>query len=880
MVLSIYDAPRRFQLGPLPSGDVYYSVDIDMFPEIQKFLAGVSSTNTNLSNQMKQEAAQIVRVINSLLPKNPQGWKALGYESELDFGTLTDGTQLRLFPGSAEESSAAIKMMADTSVILNMLKHSSDQNIYKELWNQLTDIDYTVAFPSVESSADFAGEKGNVAVNPYIPPKQSGTVDDPLGGSSGTVAQASGLGGDVGDQDGGGVSPTGVVTKPLTMRIPYMAVSGDTSSPASTSINLTQKEYDFLVALPEMNSLAKTINSSTQFIELQMGTFWRLRRLLKQSEQHADLYGSEDLGITNEIVNKINNGVLSQNPWNPYDGTMPPVNDEMSKSGIQWALNTTSGKWELVDFDLGQGVSPAAWRWISTDNQDPWNPNAGSWKKDTSQMYDQIGRAIGDTIPSMYMPFLTAVLNNGGDLTILLDENGVPYNLGVYAWVQYALMQAHLATQPDAVSMKQPTAISYNPGEPPTTNMFDALPNLAKTIGQARDIKGDLIFHPPSDIAGTRSDIPGSGIENMSSRTGTADIEVPLSNMTSTAPTGPVGTQPASGFQESDAGPSATTAMEGAKADIATQAVQAAQAAQDEQDALANDAAIAASSNGTLTTPQVTAARHNSEQNQKRIQKQQGEEDKAAVAADGEWVPFGKYYEMNNQKVVRIKDAASLEAMAKDIAANNPSYTDKGKLYEAQYGLGSAADSALTFAKAGLAEGLGEGEMERLGTWQFVQAINQARNLNAAAEKQNKMNAIENKTFADAQAGTRNTSKDSTIGYNIAQNVSGAYGMTPEEYYDTFLSDNAKGISTLVGHESFDPTDVSKYGQEGPALQQYATAKDDWEDYAVKSGVATVGTDGKLSYPQGGVSTADAWAKYIEDKNKKNAAPPAAATTN
>ena len=86
--------------------------------------------------------------------------------------------------------------------------------------------------------------------------------------------------------------------------------------------------------------------------------------------------------------------------------------------------------------------------------------------------------------------------------------------------------------------------------------------------------------------------------------------------------------------------------------------------------------------------------------------------------------------------------------------------------------------------------------------------------------------------------------------------------------------------STLVGHESFDPTDVSKYGQEGPALQQYATAKDDWEDYAVKSGVATVGTDGKLSYPQGGVSTADAWAKYIEDKNKKNAAPPAAATTN
>jgi hypothetical protein len=655
-----------------------------------------------------------------------------------------------------------------------------------------------------------------------------------------------------------------------------MAISGDTSKPASTNIAITQEEYDFLTGLPEINALVKTIDGTKQFIELQMGTFWRLRQIMRQNENFANLYGSESLGITNDIVNKINNSVLSKNPWNPYDGTMPPVNDEMAKSGIQWALNTTSGKWELVDFDLGQGISPAAWRWVSSDSQDPWNPNAGSWQKDTSQMYDQIGRAIGDTIPSMYMPFLTAVLNNGGDMTILLDENGVPYNLGVYAWVQYALMQAHLATQPDAVSRKQPTSISLNPGEPPTTNVFDALPNLSSTIGQARDDDGNLIFNMPSDIAGTRSDIPGSGIENMSSRTGTSDIEVPLSNMTSTTPTGSEGTQPASGFQESDAGPSATTAMEGAQADIATQAVQAAQAAQDEQDALANDAAIAASSNGTLTTPQVTAARHNSE----RIKKQQGEEDKAAVAADGEWVPFGKYYEMNNQKVVRIKDAASLEALAKDIAANNPSYTDKGKLYEAQYGLGPAADSALTFAKAGLAEGLGEGEMERLNAYTFLQSINQARNLNAAAEKQNKMNAIENKTFADAQAGTRNTSKDSAIGYNIAQNVAGAYGMTPEEYYNTFLSDSAKGISTLVGHESFDPTDVSKYGQEGPALQQYATAKDDWEDYAVKSGVATVGTDGKLSYPQGGVSTADAWAKYIEEKNKKNAAPPAAATTN
>ena len=233
---------------------------------------------------------------------------------------------------------------------------------------------------------------------------------------------------------------------------------------------------------------------------------------------------------------------------------------------------------------------------------------------------------------------------------------------------------------------------------------------------------------------------------------------------------------------------------------------------------------------------------------------------------------------MNNQKVVRIKDAASLEALAKDIAANNPSYTDKGKLYEAQYGLGPAADMALTFAKAGLAEGFGEGEMERLNAWQFLQAHQQAQNLNIAAEKQNKMNAIENKTFADAQAGTRNTSKDSTIGYNIAQNVAGAYGMTPEEYYNTFLSDEAKGVSAIVGASNFDPTKpnivpepnsgyaapVSGYGTASDHVQTYATAKDDWEQYLD----ANKSDDTK----QTGIETANLWAKYIEEKNKKNAA--------
>tara|TARA_R110002020_G_scaffold205411_2_gene409999 strand:- start:12844 stop:15360 length:2517 start_codon:yes stop_codon:yes gene_type:complete len=835
MVLSIYDAPRRFQLSPM-----YYSVDIDYFPALQTFLDVISSSDPNMAREILQESDAHAVQIKKLIPKNPQGWNAIGFEREGDFGTLTDGTQLRSFP----DRESIIKLMALSTAIRERLSLSSDMDVNRKLWKDASGVDYTVAFPSLEGET-------------FIEPLQKGDADTTTGATTTTVAAAS-KPPVTPPVKGDGDDPT-VVTTPLTMRVNYMAISGDTSKPASTNIALTQEEYDFLTGLSEINALVKTIDGTKQFIELQMGTFWRLRQIMRQNENFADLYGSASLGITNDIVNKINNSVLSKNPWNPYDGTMPPVNDEMAKSGIQWALNTTSGKWELVDFDLGQGISPAAWRWVSSDNQDPWNPNAGSWQKDTSQMYDQIGRAIGDTIPSMYMPFLTAVLNNGGDMTILLDENGVPYNLGVYAWVQYALMQAHLATQPDAVSRKQPTSISLNPGEPPTTNVFDALPNLSSTIGQARDDDGNLVFYRPSDIAGTRSDIPGSGMTD----TGMTDTN--LSNTTYMTPPG---------YMYQGQGPDGITDPNQISA-AATQAMQTQQnKIQEEQDALANDAAIAAASNGAFTAAQVTAARHSNEQNQI----QQGEEDKAAAAADGEWVPFGKYYEMNNQKVVRIKDAASLEALAKDIAANNPSYTDKGKLYEAQYGLGPAADMALTFAKAGLAEGFGEGEMERLNAWQFLQAHQQAQNLNIAAEKQNKMNAIENKTFADAQAGTRNTSKDSTIGYNIAQNVAGAYGMTPEEYYNTFLSDEAKGVSAIVGASNFDPTKpnivpepnsgyaapVSGYGTASDHVQTYATAKDDWEQYLD----ANKSDDTK----QTGIETANLWAKYIEEKNKKNAA--------
>ena len=826
MVLSIYDAPRRFQLGPR-----YYSVDIDYFPALQAFLDGLSTADPNASRELLQVANKHAAEINKLIPTTPQGWNALGFERESDFGTLTDGTQLRTFPDRSE----IVRIMSYTKAIEDMLTLSSDRDQNRALWNELSQVDYTVAFPAAGQFVE--------------PKKKEEEITETTGATTSSIAAASKPtdDGDVGD-NGDGLT---VVTTPLTMRVHYMAVTGDTSNPAMANIELTQEEYDFLRSLPEINTLVKTIDQDKQFIELQMGTFWRLRQIMRQAENFADLYGSKSLKISGDLVNKINNGILSKNPWNPYDGTMPPVNDEMAANGIQWALNTTSGAWELVDFDLSKGMSPNAWRWVPQDNQDPWNPNAGSWQKDTSVMLDQIGKSITDAMPSMYMPFLTAVLNNGGDMTVLLDDNGVPYNQGVYAWVQYALMQAHLATQPDAKSMKQPTSITLNPGEPPVTNMFDALQNLSKTIGQARDDQGNLIFYRPSDITGTRSEIPDSGMDDMN-----------LSNMTYMTPPGYAYNRPLS---DKITDPSQISA--------------AVIAAQQEQANLDNDAAIAASSGGALTTEQVTAARKERE----RIQQQQATENTASGLAEGEWVPFGKYYEMNNKKEVRIRDVAALEALAKDIAASNPTYRDKGKWYETNYGLGTVDETALTFAKAGLASGLSEQELNRLGAMAFYKSVVDAKNLHQEAEKRNQMNAIMGKTLYGAEAGTRDTSKDSSIGYNIAQNVAAAYGMTPEEYYDTFLSKEAKAVSALVGAEGYDPNmadidpnpnsgdeaPVGGYGAASAHIQTYDAAKTDWEQYLE----ANKSQDTK----QTGVETANIWAKYIAEKNKKNEAN---ATTN
>ena len=112
MVLSIYDAPRRFQLSPK-----YFSVDIDYFPALQTFLDVISSSDPNMSRELLQEANAHAAEINKLIPTTPQGWNALGFERESDFGTLTDGTQLRSFPDRA----AIIKIIAMSTAWLFIL---------------------------------------------------------------------------------------------------------------------------------------------------------------------------------------------------------------------------------------------------------------------------------------------------------------------------------------------------------------------------------------------------------------------------------------------------------------------------------------------------------------------------------------------------------------------------------------------------------------------------------------------------------------------------------------------------------------------------------------------------------------------------------------
>ena len=116
MVLSIYDAPRRFQLGPR-----YYSVDIDYFPALQAFLDGLSTADPNASRELLQVANKHAAEINKLIPTTPQGWNALGFERESDFGTLTDGTQLRTFPDRSE----IVRIMSYTKAIEDMLKDSN-----------------------------------------------------------------------------------------------------------------------------------------------------------------------------------------------------------------------------------------------------------------------------------------------------------------------------------------------------------------------------------------------------------------------------------------------------------------------------------------------------------------------------------------------------------------------------------------------------------------------------------------------------------------------------------------------------------------------------------------------------------------------------------
>jgi len=288
---------------------------------------------------------------------------------------------------------------------------------------------------------------------------------------------------------GGLVKPPPENSIKVTVMSQSVLADGTVSSvPQDVFIQLTPEQFQLLQSSAFINRLGEVGiagDDSYPLISIFAGAWQDLKDALRNPSMLG--IGEVDTAVMAEMFMKINGEVNKYNPINPRDEQLPSLSEELIRTGIAYAMDPVTKTMKLIDTMPWVGPSPASLTWIP---QDPNNPTGvGSWSIDES-MEMSIGKSLDEGVPTSVRPWLQAVLNAGGDLSVIdqafpedaLNDDFAQKQIQIIRhWVGYIMGQARIASDPRYA--KQPVSIPRGAGMPPIDiNAFDvAYPGFAQS---------------------------------------------------------------------------------------------------------------------------------------------------------------------------------------------------------------------------------------------------------------------------------------------------------------------------------------------------------------------------------------------------------------
>ena len=396
-----------------------------------------------------------------------------------------------------------------------------------------------------------------------------------------------------------------------TLRVTIQSQSVDSRGNTTTipqTIDIVIQNAEVFSKLMEsglVNSLGK-VDGDTRVIELYPGSWIELRDALRSPAMLGIDASSDMVQQLTQVYTQLVGEVNQYNPLSPRDNQLPALSAELLRTGLSWSYDHVNQRHELIDLLPWIGPSPTQIRWIPLDPNQIDGP--GTWEIDQAALDDEmgIGKSLDEGVPTSVRPWLQAVLNAGGDLTIIDqafpegDETGARQAGIIKHWVGYILGQARLASDPRYA--KQPVSIPMGAGVPPlqvgsfdlsypgftastspsydygmgaraglATGAADILKtgmnwrdswNKAESLGQlgaaGREGSWPPLYRPASGDTAGQATIAGvpvtSGIQDAQSITGAAITASPSTGQGS----GPAGSSPAAaGSSPAGTGPSA-----------------------------------------------------------------------------------------------------------------------------------------------------------------------------------------------------------------------------------------------------------------------------------------------------------------------------------
>ena len=268
--------------------------------------------------------------------------------------------------------------------------------------------------------------------------------------------------------------------KENTIRVTIQAESVDSRGNKTTipqTVDIVVADVEIFSKLMESGLVGSigTIDGTNRVIELYPGSWIELRDALQSPAMLGIDASAEMSQKLAKVYTQLMGEVNQYNPLSPRDNQLPALSAELLKTGLTWSYDHVNQRHELIDLLPWIGPSPTQIRWIPLDPNQLDGP--GTWEIDQAALDDEmgIGKSLDEGVPTSVRPWLQAVLNAGGDMSIIdqafpeelqaSDPNAAKTAGIIKHWVGYILGQARLASDPRYA--KQPVSIPMGAGVPP-----------------------------------------------------------------------------------------------------------------------------------------------------------------------------------------------------------------------------------------------------------------------------------------------------------------------------------------------------------------------------------------------------------------------------